>query len=175
MHGIKIIAAVDRNWGIGYENKLLFHLKEDMRRFRDRTVGNIVVMGRKTLDSLPGGRPLPERENIVLTRKNLTEIAEKVRTYGGNLLFMNSVQEVLKYAGNEVREVYIIGGEEIYREFIGYAEEAFITKVGAEKKADVFFPDLDRLPEWEKSPLPEKACEDGIRYEFVTYCKRSLL
>lgn len=170
MKKIIMLAAVDRRWGIGYQNRLLFRIKEDMEDFRNKTVHNIVVMGRRTFESLPGSRPLANRTNIVLSREN--ELSSRYGAGESGLLFMGSRDEVLEYAENAQQSVFIIGGGEIYREFLDEASGAYITKVDAVREADTFFPNLDELPEWEVVSKSEKRRETGCpEYEFWHYCK----
>lgn len=170
MKKITMLAAVDRRWGIGYRNRLLFRIKEDMDDFRNKTVHNIVVMGRKTFESLPGNRPLANRINIVLSREK--GLHSRYEAGENGLIFMESRDEVLEYAENVQQSVYIIGGGEIYREFLNAASEAYITKVDAVREADTFFPNLDKLPEWKVVSKSGKGGEAGCpEYEFWHYCK----
>lgn len=170
MKKIIMLAAVDRCWGIGYRNGLLFHIKEDMEDFRNKTIHNIVVMGRRTFESLPGSRPLPNRTNIVLSRQK--ELSSRYGAGESGLIFMESCDEVLEYAENAQQSVFIIGGGEIYREFLNEASEAYITKVDAVREADTFFPNLDKMPEWKVVSKSGKGREAGCpEYEFWHYCK----
>ncbi len=163
---ICLLAAVDRNWGIGRQNHLLFHLKQDMRFFAEKTKGNIVVMGRKTLESLPGGRPLGERTNIVLTRQAM-EIEGAVVAH--------SLEEVMSFVKSRKEEVFVVGGGEIYRQYLDIASEAYITKVDAVREADVYFPNLDRMTDWKMISSSGRLCdESGIGLEFVTYVQGRL-
>ena len=132
------IAAVDQNWGIGRDNALLFHIPADMKRFRALTEGKTVLMGRKTLQSLPNGRGLPHRRNIVLTgdRDFAAENAEIV----------HFPVEAVFQAGEDA---WIIGGESIYRRFLPLCDRVYLTKIFADGHADVFFPDLDSDPHWQ--------------------------
>ena len=117
---MNLIVNVSENWAIGKGNSLLFHLSQDMKFFKEHTSGKTIVMGRKTLESLPGSKPLPNRKNIVLTR-NSDYHPEGVTVY-------NSIDEFLKDNSN-TDDVYVIGGESIYRDFLPYCNKAFITKV----------------------------------------------
>lgn len=162
-----ILVAADCRWGIGYQNKLLFHLEQDMAFFKKKTMGNVVVMGRKTLESFPGGKPLSGRNNIVLTRD-----VEWRRRHENQeaLLVFSSVGEVLSYAEQENRDVYIIGGESIYRQFLKYVTDAYVTRVNAIRTADRFFPNLDEMPEWEKVSVVDKIQdESGLSFEIMKY------
>ena len=145
------IAAVDRHWGIGRDNALLFHIPADMRRFRALTEGKTVLMGRKTLQSLPGGRGLPHRRSIVLTgdRSFTAENAEIV----------HFPVEAVFQAGEDA---WIIGGESVYRRFLPLCDRVFITKIFADGHADAFFPDLDALPNWKIERTGEAVTENGL-------------
>ncbi len=172
---MEIIAAVDRNWGIGYKNHLLFHSKKDMSCFRQHTMGNIVIMGRKTLESFPGGAPLSGRTNIVLTRNGLAEQTKEIgREYtsedtGTRLVPAGSVEEAREIAENFPGKIYIIGGGEIYREFLPLVSTAYITQFEAERGADTFFPDLAADPEWEQASVSEEFREGELLFRFYRY------
>ena len=136
---IKLIVAADENWAIGYQNELLYHIKEDMKRFKALTTGNIVVMGRKTLESMPNGAPLPNRENVVLSSRNLK----------AEVTLCHTLAELGEYLRMQKKDIYIIGGETIYQELLDYCAEAEVTKIYAKKEAaDAFFPDLDERENW---------------------------
>lgn len=171
MKKIALIAAVDREWGIGCRNELLFHLRQDLAAFRERTLHNIVVMGRKTFESLPGKRPLPDRKNIVLSRGKVGCGLDS-RSEDG-FLVLHSVEEVLGLVEGEREDVFIIGGGEIYRQFLGTASEAYITKVDAVREADTYFPDLDQMPDWNLiSDSGGWRDEGDVRFQFLRYSKR---
>ena len=160
---MNIIVNVSKNWAIGKDNGLLFHLSQDMKFFKSHTQGKTVVMGRKTLESLPGGNPLPNRRNIVLTRdKNFTK--EGVTVY-------HSIEELLQNIGvAESIDTYIIGGESIYRELAPYCSIAYVTKVDAEAEgADAFMVNLDSDPTWKVTDESEDLEEKGYKFKFVTY------
>ncbi len=152
------IAAVSESWGIGKDNRLLFHISADMKRFRELTLGKTVLMGRKTLESMPGGKGLPHRRNIVLTG-NPTYIPQDAETA------LNPVQAL--FAAGE--DAAIIGGESVYRRFLPLCERVYITKVFADAEADAFFPDLDADPRWQVDCASEIFEENGLRYQFVDY------
>lgn len=161
---ITAIAAVSENWGIGYKSDLLFHIPEDMKFFRTVTTGHTVVMGRKTLLSFPDGKPLKNRNNVVLSRRT------DFKPDGAEVF--KSVEEVLKYIESTNSKVFIIGGGEVYREFLPYCQRALITKVNAAPPADTFFPDLDKDPEWVMSEQSEEKEYDGVTFRFCTYIKK---
>lgn len=172
---MEIIAAVDRNWGIGYKNHLLFHSKKDMSCFRQHTMGNIVIMGRKTLESFPGGVPLSGRTNIVLARNGLAEQTKEISSgyisedTGTRLIPVRSVEEAREMAEDLPGKIYIIGGGEIYQEFLPLVSTAYITQFNAEKKADTFFPDLAADPEWEQVSASEEFREEELSFRFYRY------
>lgn len=170
MKQITLLAAVDQNWGIGYQNCLLFHLKKDMEFFREKTTHNIVVMGRKTLESLPGGHLLPNRKNIVLTTNR--EFGKRYEKEEGELVVLHSPEEVLTYIENEERAVFVIGGGQIYRQFLNVASRAYITKAATVREADTFFPNLDQDAAWRKLSESEKIVdESGVAFRFTEYCR----
>ncbi|MBN1892506.1 MAG: dihydrofolate reductase [Clostridiales bacterium] len=136
------IVAVDRNWGIGYKGKLLVTLPEDQKGvFRRYTRGNTVVYGRKTLETFPGLRPLPDRRNIVLSRNEELEMDGAV--------VLHSVAQLREYIHRHMEEViYVIGGAEVYKELLPYCDKAVVTRIDAEFKADAFFENLDESEDW---------------------------
>lgn len=163
---MKAIAAVDRNWAIGKDNSLLISIPDDMKFFRETTKGGVVIMGRKTLESFPGGRPLKNRINIVITRDPFYEKEGAIVVHG--------TDEALKKAAEYPdREAFVIGGESIYRQMAPLCDTIYITKVDSEYDADAYFPDLDSDPAWEISQTSEEKDCEGLKYRFVTYIQRS--
>ena len=143
------VVAVCENGGIGKDGALLFHIREDLRRFRQLTLGKTVVMGRKTLESLPGGRGLPDRRNLVLTRDtDFTALAE--------------VPE----------DAVVIGGESVYRQLLPRCGTVYVTKIFASPQADAFFPDLSRDSGWTEAERSEMYASGGVRFQYVTYRRR---
>ena len=132
---IRAILHADRNWGIGRQNALMFSLPGDMKFFRTATSGKTVVMGGNTLRSFPGGKPLKNRTNIVLSRTQVRDDCVIVRS-------LEELFSELKKRGQE--DIFIIGGGEIYRALLPYCAEVLVTKVDADGGADTFFPDLDQ-------------------------------
>lgn len=163
-----LIAAVDENWAIGYEGRLLFRIPEDLRfNFRARTVGQIVIMGRTTYESLPGKKPLPDRLNIVISRALAAADYE-------NVLFCNSLAEVLEIIeGFKERKIFVAGGASVYRLMLPYCSLAFITKVKAVKRADRYMVNLDKDPDWDliEESLP-RTHGDNLRFSYATYRRR---
>ena len=161
------IVAVDRKWAIGRENTLLFSLPTDMKRFRSITTGGTVLMGRKTLESFPGGKPLPNRRNVVLTSHEVEiEGAEVVHT----------LEDMLRAVENEDPDhVFVIGGGSLYTALLPQCRRVLLTKVDAVGTgADTWFPNLDKLPAWqverEEAPIEEK----GFTYRFIDYVNTKL-
>ena len=158
---MKMIVAVDENWGIGKNGDLLCHLPGDLKYFKEQTLGKTVVMGRRTLESLPGGRGLPGRGNIVLTRNPyyVPEDEEVDVAHDAGALAM-----LLTMLGNDA---IIIGGASLYEFYLDYTVEVLVTKIRASFDADVFFPNLDEDPHftmvWESEPMEEI----GITYTFT--------
>ncbi|MCR5432609.1 MAG: dihydrofolate reductase [Lachnospiraceae bacterium] len=162
---MKLIASVDNNWGIGYKGRLLVSIPSDQRFFKNETVGKTVVLGRRTLDTFPGGRPLAERENIILTRDHSYTNRDAVVVHG-----KEELEELLKE--RESDEVYIIGGQSVYEQFIDRCDIAFITKIDYEFAADSFLPNLDDDPEWECSEESEEKTYYDLCYRFCTYVRK---
>jgi dihydrofolate reductase len=138
---LRLIVAVERNWGIGLQGKLLFRIREDMKRIKALTTGHVIVVGRKTLHSFPGGQPLPERVNIILTRQAGFTAGSAVVAH--NLAELDA--ELKKYARDEI---FVLGGSDIYNLLLSYCGLAYVTKVDLDLTADRFFPELDHLPGW---------------------------
>ncbi|MCR4672476.1 MAG: dihydrofolate reductase [Lachnospiraceae bacterium] len=165
---MNIIAAVDNNWGIGYRNRLLNSIPEDMRFFRETTTGKVVVMGRNTLESFPGKRPLKNRVNIVLTGKEDFTAGDAVIVHS----LEEALQELSKYPDEDI---YIIGGESVYRQFLPYCDTAHITAMDNTYAADAFFPNLDEDPEWEVAGESEERTYFDLPYVFKLYKRKKNL
>ncbi len=159
---MKMIAAVDNNWAIGYKNKLLVRIPADQKYFRNETMGKVIVMGRKTLESFPQGQPLAGRTNVVLSRKSDYKVKGTV--------VINTVEETLEYLSQfDTDDIFIIGGETIYRQFLDYCDEALITKIDHEYQADAWFPNLDELKEWQLVGDTEEQTYFDLEYTFLKY------
>lgn len=156
------IAAVDSNWAIGKNNKLLVSIPADMRFFRETTSGKVVIMGRATLESFPGGKPLKNRVNIVVTRDP--------NYYVPDAIIVHSVKEAAEAASAyDPENVYVIGGASIYRQFLPLCDTAFITRIDFAYDADTYFPNLDENPDWELSEESEEQTYYDLTYRFTTY------
>lgn len=159
---MNLIVAADSNWGIGKDNKLLVSIPADMKFFRTTTTGKVVIMGRKTLESFPGGMPLKNRVNIVMTRKKDYKVKDAV--------VVHSVEEALKEVEKyPTDDVYVIGGDSIYKQMLPYCSRAYVTKIDFAYQADTYFPDLDESGEWEVTCRSEEQTYFDIEYEFLTY------
>jgi len=159
---MNIIVAVDKNWAIGYENKLLVSIPADMKFFRETTTGKVVVMGRKTLESFPNGLPLKKRTNIVLTRDENYRVEGAVTVHSIEAL----LEELKKY---ESEDIYVIGGDSVYRQLLPYCDTAHVTKIDHAYAADAYFPNLDELPEWEIAADSDEQTYFDLEYHFLLY------
>ena len=153
------IVAVDENWGIGYKGDLLISLPEDQKQnFKVKTMGHPVIYGRKTLDTFPGGRLLPGRENIILTRN------PDLHVEGATI--MHSVEEVLEYTKRSPEECfYIIGGAQIYEQFLPKADRLYLTRLDKEFEADTFFPYIN-FDEWDLVDLEVIDDDPQVDYSY---------
>lgn len=159
-----IIVARDDAWGIGKDGNLLRRIPADMKRFRSMTTGNALIVGRKTLESFPGGRPLPERVNIVLTSNreyaaegavlchSLEELKERLRAYDG-------------------MQVFVAGGGSVYRQLLPLCRRAYVTHIHGKFPADTVFPDLGKDPGWRLVEKGETLEENGVSFSFDVYEK----
>ena len=157
------IVAVDENWGIGCRGRLLAHVSEDLRRFKALTLGHPVILGRKTLATFPGGRPLPGRDNLIMST-TMETAPEGAQVFG-------DLPSLLACAP---ADSFVIGGETVYRQLLPYCDTAYVTVFHAAFEADAFFPDLDSDPAWtlagEEGPF-ETA--EGMAFTFRTYVRRA--
>ena len=158
---MNIIVAADKNWAIGKDNKLLVSIPADMKFFRETTKGNIVVMGRKTLESFPQGQPLQKRVNIVISKNPDYQVKGAVVVHSVE----EAIEECKKYDG----EVYVIGGESIYRSMLPYCDTALVTKIDHAYAADTYFPNLDEDAEWELTGETEEQTYFDLEYVFAKY------
>ena len=161
-----LIVAVDANWGIGKDGDLLPPISADLKYFRRKTTGNVLVMGRKTLESFPNQKPLPNRVNIVLT-KNKDYAAEGVVLCHG----IEELPAVLKDYTD--KQIFVAGGGTIYAQLLPQCETAYVTKIYETYEADTVFPNLDENPEWELEEKGELQEENGVKFSFDIYKKRS--
>lgn len=159
---MKLIVAVDKNWGIGNNNKLLVSIPSDMKFFRQETSGKVVVMGRKTLESFPNGMPLKNRTNIVLTSDRSYQVKDAVIVHD----IQELLEELKKYPDDQI---YVIGGGKVYEELLPYCNLAHVTKIEFAFEADTYFPNLDEDEEWEITATSEEQTYFDLEYAFVQY------
>ncbi|MBQ9031293.1 MAG: dihydrofolate reductase [Parasporobacterium sp.] len=163
---MKLIAAIDENWNIGKDGGLLVHIPQDMKFFREKTLGKIVVMGRKTLESFPGKKPLKGRTNIVLT-------TDRDYQAEGPVTLVHSVEELIGVLSDyEQNDIFVIGGGSIYRQLLPFCDTAYITKVHVCCEADTTFPNLDEAPDWKLRYIRKGGIHEGMEYQFCTYLRR---
>jgi dihydrofolate reductase len=164
---VSIVAALGKNRELGKDKQLLWHISEDLRRFKQLTLGHPVILGRKTFDSILAtlGKPLPERQNIVITRDPMWSRKE--------VLVARSIEEALgKAKALHTDEVFIIGGAEVWRQSLPYADRLYLTLIEDEKEADVYFPEYEHL--FTKKLSEEvKISPEGVTYRWIALEKRS--
>lgn len=164
---MNIIVAVDKNWAIGYKNQLLNSIPEDMKFFRETTTGKVVVMGRKTLESFPGGRPLKKRVNVVITSQMDYQVPDAV--------IVHSVEEALDYLksqGYPSEDIYVIGGESIYRQMLPYCDICHVTSMNYAYQADTYFPNLDEDEDFYVAVESEEKTYFDLEYYFKMYARK---
>ena len=166
---MKLVVAVDKNWGIGNKGELLARVRADLKNFQSLTKGNVVILGSKTLSTFPGGRVLKDRTNFVLSRnpdyapegavmaRSLDELFESIKGYNSD-------------------DVYVIGGAKVYDQLLPYCDVAYVTKFDKSFECDAFFENLDKSPEWElvdvgdeQKTNPETDTESDMSFFFCTY------
>lgn len=158
---MKAIVAVDKKWGIGKKNDLLFSLPADMAFFRKTTLNKVVVMGSNTLKSFPNGNPLKNRTNVVLFPGG-----EK----RDDCIIVDSMDELkVELAKYPTDDVFIIGGAMFYKTMLPYCSEVLVTKVDADGGAEVFYENLDELPNWSCVYESESEQTNGYNIRFTTY------
>lgn len=163
---MRLIASADKNWAIGYKNELLVRIPDDMKRFREMTTGNIVIMGRKTLESFPNGKPLKNRINIVIT-KNKNYKAD-------GAVIVHSVEEAVKEANKYSDKIaFVIGGGSIYKDMLKYCDTAYITYIDYAYSADTFLPNLEKMTdEWEMTEESDENTYFDLEYYYRTYKRK---
>ena len=157
---MKIIVAVDENWGIGKGNDLLFSIPEDMKFFRTQTTGKVIIVGRKTLQSFPGGKPLKNRTNVVLSRSGEWEGVISVKD-------IPSLMREISHFSSE--DVFVCGGASVYKELLPYCDTALVTKVAADGGAEVFFSNLDADSNWVLESEGSPIFDNGYSICFCSY------
>ena len=162
---MKCIVSADENWGIGLKNELLVHIPEDMKNFRRLTIGKVVVLGRKTLETFPNGRPLSGRTNIIMSRNEDYKVEDAIIAHSEDELM-----EILKQYNSD--EVFVIGGGKIYNMLLPYCDEAIVTRLDYAYEADTHFPDLDADDNWVVAEESDEMIYFDITYRYVTYRRK---
>ena len=159
---MKLIAAVDENWAIGYKGKLLVSIPNDQKMFRNETTGKVIVLGRKTLETFPNGLPLKMRTNVIMTHDPDYSVKDAIVVHD-----VTELAEVLK--DYDTDDIYIIGGASIYKQFADYCDTAIITKIDQAYQADAYFPNLDEMPNWSMVAESEEQTYFSVEYTFREY------
>ena len=160
LEDMNLIAAVNSDWGIGYNNAQSIVIPEDRRNFQNLTRNSVVIAGRKTFEGF--GRPLPNRKNIVLSRDRGFK--------AGGIIVAHSIDEVLAITSDENAEkVFVIGGGSVYNQFLSMCTYAYITRISAKPPSDAYFPNLDESPHWALESRGATSESKGIRYSFDIY------
>lgn len=160
-----IIVAVCNNNVIGRNNKLLWHISEDLKRFKNITTGHTIIMGRKTFESLK--KPLPNRHHIILTRDKNYKIDSNQVTV------VNDIETIMKTYENSGSEIFIIGGGEIYNLFLPYCDKLYLTKVNKDFEGDTYFPEIN-YDEWTVTESSEEYIDpkNNLSYQFINLCRK---
>lgn len=166
---MKLIVAVDREWGIGYRGKLLATVKEDLAHFRELTVGKTIVYGSVTLRTFPNGRPLKDRINLILSTNPNLKPEEAV--------VLHSVEELIAYEkAHPDEDIVVVGGASVYKQLLPYCEAAYVTRFDALFEKDAYFPNLDEDSNWQCVSVGETHysngatdTEDGMPFRFTEY------
>ncbi|MGI6166980.1 MAG: dihydrofolate reductase [Eubacteriales bacterium] len=169
---MNLIVAVDKNWGIGYRGELLARVRADMKHFASLTTGRVVVLGSKTLSTFPGGKPLKNRTNIILSRREDFNPEGVIVVHSEAELF----DELKKYRSEDV---FIIGGASVYSLLLPYCNRAYVTRFDKAFEADAYFPDITATGEWElidcsptQTSNPDTDSEAGLTFRFCEYVRK---
>ena len=162
---MNLIVAVDKNWAIGKDNKLLIRIPEDQRYFRNKTINKVVLMGRKTLESFPNSKPLKDRINIVLTSNPNYNPQGVIVVHS----LEEALEELKKYKSEDI---FVIGGQTIYEQFLDYCDLAYVTRINYSYDADTYFPNLDERDEWKLAGGSDEYTYHDIEYHFYKYIKK---
>lgn len=157
------IVVVDKNWGIGKDGEQIVYIPGDLKRFKDFTTGNTIILGRKTMYTFPGGKPLKNRRNLILSRN------PDFKVEGGEVYpDLDSLMEHV----TDSDSTYVVGGAMVYHTMIGQCDRAYVTKIDAEYPADCWFPNLDADPNWEIEWEGEQLEHEGVKYRYVNYRRK---
>lgn len=162
---MKAIVAVDLNWGIGYKGDLLQPIPEDLKYFKQLTLGKVVVMGRETFESLPGQKPLKDRQNIVLSRNE--------NFVNGDVIKCTSLDELFNVLANYSKDdIFVIGGESIYSQLLPYCTDVFVTKIENRYVADKYFINIDQLDTWKVVSESGSLSYGQVKFRFLKYINK---
>ncbi|MCR5720167.1 MAG: dihydrofolate reductase [Lachnospiraceae bacterium] len=163
---MKIVASVDNNWAIGRRGELLISIPNDLKRFRELTIGKTIIYGRKTLSTFPQGLVLQGRRNIVMSAKPGFTVK------GGEVA--NSLEELFKLIEKEnTEDVFVVGGESIYKQLLPYCDECLLTMIDMEYEADAYFPRIDKSQEWEQVSESDEYTYFDVPYTFARYTRKA--
>lgn len=160
-----LVVNVTENWAIGKGGDQLVYISADLKRFRQLTTGKTVVLGRKTLATFPGGRPLKNRTNLVLSGS--------VAQIDGAEVYPDLDSLLQRLKQEDSHNISIIGGASVYEALLPYCHKAYVTKTYGDFEADTFFPNLDEMEHWEIVHIDEIQEEEGIRFQYVDYINHS--
>lgn len=163
-----LMFAVDENWNIGVDGGMLTHIKQDLGRFREFTEGNIIIMGRRTLEALPNGQPLPNRINIVLSSQDL-DLGEAYQARS-----LEDLDRILeKINPNGEKKVFVTGGQKVVDQLLDRCNQAYITKIlKAFERADTSLHNLDQDEEWIEQAESQIYREKGLEFKYVEYRRK---
>ena len=163
---MNLIVNVDKNWAIGNNGGLLISIPEDLRFFRDETTGKVVIVGRNTVKTFPGGRPLKNRKNIIVSTNKDLKVDDAV--------VVNSVEEALEAVKDyKSEDVYVVGGASIYKQMLPYCDVAHVTKSNFAYQADTYFPNLDEMDDWVIEAESDERTYYDIEYTFYKYVRKN--
>lgn len=165
LDNISMIAAIGKNNELGQNNDLIWRIKEDLKSFKEYTMGKPMIMGYNTFYSLRGGKPLPGRTHVVLTNNHESEIEKNEQ-----IVIVHNMEELLEYIEEYKEEIMVIGGASIYAKMLDYTKKLILTEIDAEAPADVFFPNIDKN-EWTDETVYESS-ENDISYKRKIYIRK---
>lgn len=161
---MNMIVAVDENWAIGNKGSLLVRIPADHKNFRNETIGKVVVLGRKTLETFPQKQPLGDRINIILSRDTHYK--------AGDAIIVHSLEGLIKKLREyDDQDIYIIGGASVYELMLPYVDTVHVTKIDHKYEADAFFPNLDESPDWEITASSDEQVYFDLTYRFLKYTR----
>ena len=159
---MNLIVNVDKNWAIGNDNQLLVSIPADMRFFKEQTTGNVIILGRKTLETFPKGRPLKDRVKVVISKKKDLEIE--------GAIVVHSIEEAIEAVKDYPSEkIFVVGGASIYEQMLPYCDVAHVTRTDYSYQADTYFPNLEKNSEWELTGESEEQTYYDLEYRFCKY------